>query len=82
VFDAVDRGTVKAAARIDETEVDPAAEEIGGLVGMSVVAEGVEGAALYELGCDVAQGYHYARPMPPADLTAWPRTSAATALVR
>ncbi|GAA3213117.1 putative bifunctional diguanylate cyclase/phosphodiesterase [Dactylosporangium siamense] len=60
--------------------------ELGHNLGMSVVAEGVEGAAhvaaLQELGCDVAQGYHYARPMPPADLTAWLRTSAATALVR
>jgi EAL domain-containing protein (putative c-di-GMP-specific phosphodiesterase class I) len=33
-----------------------------------VVAEGVEGTehvhALRALGCDIAQGYHYARPMP------------------
>ena len=59
--------------------------DLGHNLGMSVVAEGVEDAAhvaaLQELGCDVAQGYHYARPMPPADLTAWLRTSAATALV-
>jgi diguanylate cyclase (GGDEF)-like protein len=39
------------------------------------VAEGVEteGArdALATLGCDVAQGYFYARPVPAADLTQW-----------
>ncbi|MEU0559620.1 EAL domain-containing protein [Dactylosporangium maewongense] len=53
--------------------------ELGHNLGMSVVAEGVEGAAhvaaLQELGCDVAQGYHYARPMPPGELTAWLKTS-------
>ncbi|GIF08309.1 putative bifunctional diguanylate cyclase/phosphodiesterase [Actinoplanes siamensis] len=44
-------------------------------LGLSVVAEGVEDeaavAALRELGCDVAQGYHYARPMPAADFDEW-----------
>ena len=44
-------------------------------LGMLVVAEGVEDAetllALEELGCDVAQGYHIARPMPVADLDRW-----------
>ncbi len=59
--------------------------ELGHNLGMTVVAEGVEGAAhvaaLQELGCDIAQGYHYARPMPPADLTAWCRTRGATAVL-
>ena len=40
-----------------------------------VVAEGVETAEIYarlhDLGCDLAQGFHIARPMPPADLRAW-----------
>jgi EAL domain-containing protein (putative c-di-GMP-specific phosphodiesterase class I) len=44
-------------------------------LGLSVVAEGVEDAAavtaLRELGCDIAQGYHYARPMPAADFDRW-----------
>jgi diguanylate cyclase (GGDEF)-like protein len=43
-------------------------------LGLTVVAEGVEGpehvAALRELGCDIAQGYVFARPMPAADVTA------------
>ncbi len=42
-------------------------------LGLTVVAEGVEGpehvAVLRELGCDVAQGYHLARPMPADALT-------------
>ncbi|MEU4163079.1 bifunctional diguanylate cyclase/phosphodiesterase [Actinoplanes sp. NPDC026670] len=41
---------------------------------LTVVAEGVEddrtAAALSGLGCDTAQGYHFARPVPAADLDA------------
>jgi diguanylate cyclase (GGDEF)-like protein len=51
--------------------------DLGHNLGLTVVAEGVEGsqhvAALQDLGCDIAQGYHYARPMPPENLTAWIR---------
>jgi len=47
------------------------AHELGG----TVVAEGVEdgelAAAVAELGCDQLQGYGIARPMPPAECTAW-----------
>ncbi len=43
-------------------------------LGMTVVAEGVETAAQHEqlsqLGCNYCQGYHFARPMSAADLTA------------
>jgi EAL domain-containing protein (putative c-di-GMP-specific phosphodiesterase class I) len=48
--------------------------DLGHNLGLTVVAEGVERAAhvsaLRALECDVAQGYHYARPMPAADVTA------------
>jgi diguanylate cyclase len=44
-------------------------------LGLRLVAEGVEdgatGAALAELGCDVAQGYAIARPMPAAEFVEW-----------
>jgi diguanylate cyclase (GGDEF)-like protein len=44
--------------------------DLGHNLGLVVVAEGVEDdptvAALGELGCDIAQGYHFAKPLPPA----------------
>jgi diguanylate cyclase (GGDEF)-like protein len=46
--------------------------ELGHNLGLTVVAEGVEDAetlaALREVGCDLAQGYHLARPMPAEDI--------------
>ncbi|MBI2305825.1 MAG: PAS domain S-box protein [Rhodocyclales bacterium] len=54
---------------------------VEGVIGLArvfrreVIAEGVEtaahGALLLRLGCDLAQGYGIARPMPAADLPAW-----------
>ena len=45
--------------------------------GRKVIAEGVEtaehGMVLLQLGCDLAQGYGIARPMPGADFPAWTR---------
>ena len=50
---------------------------------MKTVAEGVEDSAtmdlLRELGCDVAQGYYIARPMPPEELLDWERARSGTA---
>jgi EAL domain-containing protein (putative c-di-GMP-specific phosphodiesterase class I) len=44
-------------------------------LGLRLVAEGVEdfetGAVLTQLGCDVAQGYAIARPMPVDDFLVW-----------
>ncbi|HJL16950.1 MAG TPA: EAL domain-containing protein [Sandaracinaceae bacterium LLY-WYZ-13_1] len=66
---------------IDPIETDHVAAGIASTIvsmahwlGMTVVAEGVETAAQAELllgaGCDVAQGYYFARPVPPAKLGA------------
>lgn len=53
--------------------------ELGHNLGMTVVAEGVEDAqtlrTLGEVGCDFAQGYYMARPLPADDLTEWLMTS-------
>jgi len=47
--------------------------DLGHNLGLTVVAEGVEGAehvaALRALGCDIAQGFHFARPMGGAQLS-------------
>jgi len=47
--------------------------QLGHTLGLTVVAEGVEtGAAaarLLRLGCDLAQGWHYGRPVPPEEVT-------------
>jgi diguanylate cyclase (GGDEF)-like protein len=49
--------------------------ELAHSLGMSIVAEGVEHQAaadeLARYGCDAAQGFHYARPLPAAELAAW-----------
>jgi EAL domain-containing protein (putative c-di-GMP-specific phosphodiesterase class I) len=49
--------------------------DLGRNLGLQVVAEGVETAAvwdhLHRLGCDVAQGYYLSRPLPADDLKAW-----------
>lgn len=43
--------------------------------GLKVVAEGIENAetqaALVAMGCDIAQGYHYSKPLSHDDLCAW-----------
>jgi predicted signal transduction protein with EAL and GGDEF domain len=48
---------------------------LGSGIGLQVVAEGVETTAardvLAALGCDLAQGYLYSRPVPAAALVAW-----------
>ena len=47
--------------------------DLGHNLGLTVVAEGVESLehvdALRALGCDVAQGYHFGRPMAAAGMT-------------
>lgn len=51
--------------------------ELAHQLGLMVVAEGIEdeatGAGLAALGCDRAQGYFYARPMPAAAFETWYR---------
>jgi diguanylate cyclase (GGDEF)-like protein len=49
--------------------------ELGHNLGLKLVAEGVEDAETWSmlkaLGCDVIQGYHLSRPIPPELLDAW-----------
>lgn len=56
--------------------------ELAHALGMTVVAEGVETALvwqrLHELGCDTAQGWHIGRDMPAGEAREWLRVHAAT----
>ena len=53
--------------------------EVAGKLGMSAVAEGVETKPecrlLHELGCPLAQGYYFARPMAAEEFMRWLRNS-------
>jgi diguanylate cyclase (GGDEF)-like protein len=57
----------------DDAILVRSAIDLGHNLGLTVVAEGVEHAehvsALRRLGCDVAQGYHFARPLPAEDFS-------------
>jgi diguanylate cyclase (GGDEF)-like protein len=65
-----DMGTEESDAAIVSTIIGLARQ-----LGLSVVAEGVEDEGsrdrLVEMGCDVAQGYLFSRPLPPDRLDAW-----------
>ena len=75
----IDRSFVHGAWR-DETVLAMynASLGLGKQLGMQVVAEGVEDADDWEFlrrtGCDLAQGYFIARPMPAEELPAWATT--------
>ena len=53
--------------------------ELGHNLGLRMVAEGVEDAETWRLlralGCDVIQGYHLSRPLPPEQITDWLQAS-------
>ncbi|MDO8276200.1 MAG: EAL domain-containing protein, partial [Serpentinimonas sp.] len=57
----------------DDAAIVRAIIQMAASLGLRTIAEGVESAAVAEriaaLGCDQAQGYHYARPMPAAAFT-------------
>jgi diguanylate cyclase (GGDEF)-like protein len=56
--------------------------DLGHNLGLAVVAEGIEDqatlTALHRLGCDIAQGYLFARPLPADALATWIQTHAET----
>jgi EAL domain-containing protein (putative c-di-GMP-specific phosphodiesterase class I) len=72
----IDRSFVMAMDREEQhARIVRSTIDLGRNLCLSVVAEGVESAAVWnrlaELGCDSAQGYFLARPLPAAELTAW-----------
>jgi diguanylate cyclase (GGDEF)-like protein/PAS domain S-box-containing protein len=69
----VDRSFINELLRnAEDAAIVRAAIDLGHNLGMTVVAEGVEEPeaqrALLAMGCDTAQGYHFARPLPPDDI--------------
>ncbi|HEY0699339.1 MAG TPA: bifunctional diguanylate cyclase/phosphodiesterase [Micromonospora sp.] len=72
----VDRSFVLGmAVDADDAAIVHSMIELAGALGLRVVAEGVEDERtwrmLHAAGCDVAQGWFYARPMPAAELADW-----------
>lgn len=76
----VDRSFVeRLGAEDDSTAVVKAVVEMSHAMGLNVVAEGVSRADLNALvaglGCERAQGFHWARPLPAAEFATWWRKS-------
>ena len=72
----VDRGFVHAmTTSMQDAVIVRAASELGHNLGMDVVAEGIEDAdTLAEVvaaGCNLAQGYYFAKALPPGELMEW-----------
>jgi diguanylate cyclase (GGDEF)-like protein len=68
----IDRSYVKGLGDdLEDTAIVRMVIELAHTLGMEVIAEGVESAdqaeLLAQMGCDMAQGFYFARPMPPED---------------
>jgi EAL domain-containing protein (putative c-di-GMP-specific phosphodiesterase class I) len=67
------------AANRDDASIVRSVVTLGHNLGLQVVAEGVDNRRsldmLTEMGCDLAQGYFFSRPVAAADLTAWVQSS-------
>ncbi|HVL91880.1 MAG TPA: EAL domain-containing protein [Acidimicrobiales bacterium] len=64
----IDRAFIAGLLDPGERSLVPAILELARTLGLATVAEGVEtgehGRRLAELGCELAQGFHYSRPIP------------------
>lgn len=72
----IDQSFVRDMSRnIDSAIIVKSTVDLAHALGRKVVAEGVETQQdwnmLAEIGCDIAQGYFIARPMPASDFAAW-----------
>ena len=66
----IDRSFVKGLGEdVEDTAIVGMVIELAHTLGMEALAEGVESEAqatlLKEMGCDMAQGYHFSKPFPP-----------------
>ncbi len=72
----IDRSFVKEMdSRKEDACIVRSVVDLGHNLGLQVVAEGVEDQNTVErltaLGCDYVQGFHFTRPLPPAEFDAW-----------
>ncbi|BBE24505.1 hypothetical protein MN0502_33880 (plasmid) [Arthrobacter sp. MN05-02] len=72
----IDRSFVNGLGNDDgDSAIVSSCIQLAHAVGIRAVAEGVETdsqrSTLLSMGCDLAQGYHYSRPLPPEHLTNW-----------
>ncbi len=80
----IDRSFVAGLTRDpDEAAIVRAIIDLSDVLGLRVVAEGVEDAAtaarLAAMGCEVGQGWFFGRPMPAGEVTTWLSDQAARA---
>ncbi|MFO1340180.1 MAG: EAL domain-containing protein [Burkholderiaceae bacterium] len=80
----IDMSFVKAMEKVPkDAMIVRSIIEVAHNLDLSVVAEGVENEAIWQqlaaLGCDEAQGWHIARPLPAGDFEAWARARQAPA---
>jgi diguanylate cyclase (GGDEF)-like protein len=83
----IDRSFVKDVARSETNQkLVTAMVSLGQSLGLDIVVEGVEtqedATVLARLGCTMAQGYLFARPMPPKALATWITEHQATVVKR
>ena len=71
----VDRSFVAGSGKSQRGAIVRAATELGHTLGFSVLAVGIEDAddcaRVTAQGCELGQGYHFAPPMPAANVPAW-----------
>jgi EAL domain-containing protein (putative c-di-GMP-specific phosphodiesterase class I) len=72
----IDKSFVMAMERdADDAKIVRSTIDLAHNLGLSVVAEGIENAAVWDLlealGCDEGQGFHMGRPLPAAELPAF-----------
>lgn len=72
----IDHTFIRRAGEDEQTRIIVESSlEMAHRLGLKVVAEGVETCELWDwvkgMGCDIAQGYYIARPMPGADIESW-----------
>ncbi len=69
----IDKSFIKGLGEdVEDTAIVRMVIELAHTLGMEVIAEGVESwgqaALLEEMGCDMGQGYHFSKPLPPDEV--------------